>query len=289
MVREKFRVDLHTHLHPGNYFLDDFFPRMICIGLNSAAFLAHVHQKEVPLEFLKIKSSRFEISEGSSMLHARDKETDKELIFLLGQEIESSDGWNLLSIGSRIDYDPEDRRPIESYIEVGLERGNVIIFDHPFVDPRRKYADIETEKRKYLAQLARKYGNQIPFEWNTYCLPSMRRIAGIFFSGSYSDINKELERFATEHDLRIVPTSDTHIRSRRLLNGIGTSYVEFSYSDLNFSSERTLCQSMMDAIMQGDYETHKRYASIPHFFWAFGWPKIKEIFFNSGSPEEKTF
>lgn len=282
MAEEKFRVDFQVHLHESNYGLDDVFDRMASVGLSGIGALSYPHQEAIPTEFLRAgsKSGKYTVEEGRRIIVGENKENGNHLYLFLGQEMESSDRWHLLVIGNEVEYDLANKAPLRDYIDEGLDKSAVVVFDHPFADVERGFADLRKPKEIALTQIVREYGDKIGFEWNGYCHPLLRWATGKVFSGEYGDVNRKLQILAARESLRIVPTSDTHARSKWLLNGMGAAYAEFSEADLNFGIEEAVCSSMQRAIMKGDYSGHKGYVSHAHFFWAFGWPRIKEKIFN---------
>lgn len=270
MQETDFRVDFQVHLHRDNYGIENVLQTMEKKEIDAIAVLSHPHENYISKWFLRPTMS-YDIQEGSRVIKARKKYEDgKDFYLFLGQEIESSDGWHFLDIGRIKGYNSEDKKPLEAYIEEGLADNRILIFDHSYADVERRFADIRPEKERKLIKIAEKYGSQIAFEWNAYCLPLVRALIP-----GYTDVNKKIDRLAKTFNLRIIPTSDSHVRNSRLLNGIGTSFVEFPVLGIDTTNESSLYQSVKSKVHLGNYDQNKRYVSFPHFFEAFGWPMVK--------------
>ncbi|OYT41237.1 hypothetical protein B6U80_01750, partial [Candidatus Pacearchaeota archaeon ex4484_26] len=255
--RINFKVDFQVHLHRGNYSLRDVLQKMEQKGLKGIAVLSHPHENYLSRWFLRTRKGEYSIDEDTKIIKARNRENGGKFYLFLGQEIESSGGFHLLDIGRISGYRSDARKPLEAYIEEGLADNRILIFDHPYADPTRKFADLEPEKEKELIKIAEKYGQEIAFEWNAYSLPYIRALMP-----GYGNVNKKLERFASEYGLRIIPTSDTHVRNKKLLNGIGTAHVSFPDS-VDFSDEN-IYTSIKDKILKDNYDAHKSYVSFLH-------------------------
>ena len=267
------RVDFQVHLHRSNYGLDDVLAHMEQIELGAAGILSYPFENEI--NFPLSKAERYELVRGDRVIKATNKENGRRLYLFLGKELESSDGWHLLAIGTKIKYDTTAKRPLEAYIEEGLANVEILILDHPYADPERGFADIPKKKERQLRRIAEKYGKEIAFEWNGYSKPFVRKwFASRILRAACSDVNVKLENLAEEYDLRVIPTSDTHARNKRLLNGIGVSFVTFPVSTLDFSDKTTLNYSIKAAIKSGFYGTDKHYVSFLHLFEAW-WPNIR--------------
>jgi len=272
-----FNVDPQVHLHRDNYNLEHVFERMESSGLDCAAILSYPEQSSIPPTVLKSDTGIYGVERGERVIKATNEETGRELYLLLGQELETSDGWHLLDISKSINYNPFYLQPLEAYLEEGLANEGLLILDHPFADPVRSFADIDSEKEDQLRAIVKKYGDKISFEWNGLCNPDVRKVINKFSRKYYGDVNLKLERMATEFILRVVPTSDTHARKRFLLNGIGSAHISFYRDSLDFEGEEQLFASMNNALLRGDYGSHKDYVPFwNNFLWSFGLPMLKK-------------
>lgn len=145
-----------------------------------------------------------------------------------------------------------------------MAKGGLLIFDHPFADPQRKFRDIDFEKAKELVMICNMYKGRIALEWNSYCLPWVRKL----LSG-YSDVNSKIERLGEELKIPVVSTTDLHARNRRLLMAMGTSFVEIPFANIDLSKPLL---SLKRNILSSNFKVRKRYVSFLHFVEAFGIP-----------------
>ncbi len=293
MYKDSFDVDFQVHLHEGNYGIDDVFGRMERANLRAIAVLSYPFKDSIPdvqlenayRKSIREKSMRHDILCSNRLWKAVNKETRNELFLFIGKEIESADGWHLLDINDKVTYKFDDKKCLECYLDEGLSKNGLLILDHPFADPANSFADLGPNKEMQLHHISEKYGKNIGFEWNGYCRPAFRRITGRIYGGNYGDVNSKMDELAVKADLRVIPTSDTHARSRYLLGGIGASYTSFPATNMTFTDGEEITRSMKALLEQGNYSQHKGYVSFPHFFFAFGLPRIKEKFFGGDNSE----
>jgi hypothetical protein len=113
------------------------------------------------------------------------------------------------------------------------------------------------------------FGGEIALEWNGYCLSWLRKIMP-----GYRDVNAMAEDLAKKTGIPLVPTTDLHARSRRLLGAMGTSYIEIPLENMNFED---VLGSLRRNVLVGKFTPHKECVSFWHFAEAFGIPLLRKI------------
>ncbi len=212
------------------------------------------------------------MGEKGRLLTIRNERNEQESYILLGREHKTVDGGHLIVLGA--DLMESEEQNLESAIHEVLDKGGIPIISHPLVTGRF-FRDMGNKGVKQLERIEERYGNRVAYDWNAYCIAWLRKTMGFGVGLFYGDVNARLEKYVNG---RIVPTSDTHARNKKLLDGIGTASVTFDRKNLNFSSEDALYRSIKWSIEDGNYGLRKEYVSFTgHWLPAFGWPMVKSV------------
>jgi len=192
-----------------------------------------------------------------------NKKTRKRLFIILGREVAPLDqSWHILSIG--VTY-IQNLHSVEGIIDEILEKGGIAIFDHPYVDacPSHRFRDISSEKELELTHVCSKYLNRIALEWNGLLIPWVRSI----MPNGYDDLtNKKTSVLAEILRMPLVTTTDLHAWNRRMLKPLGTARIVISSGNID---ENNALDCLKRHILEGHFETNKKYVSFLHFLEVF--------------------
>jgi len=227
----------------------------------------------------------YEIGIDDNLIKFRNKTTNKEIYFILGHEVGincrgKDQEFHLLSIG--VDSEKiKHRECLEDSLDDIWAHDGMPILDHAFSDPQHNFRDVQpgSEKGKEIEEILRKYKENLPAEWNAYCLPDVRNAMRFFGLGDYGDSNKKLEMLAEKLkqegiQIRIVPTSDIHFVTQNADEELGKAFIAIPSTDINTTSCKKFVNSIYDAIKSGNYEPSRQYVSLFHFIPNWGLPKI---------------
>ena len=265
MKLDSFTVDLQFHPYPKrNYELADILKEMERKNLSGLGLLYYEWEKETSLTIIKeINRKRmkenYRIENKKNVFLFVNKDSGKIFSLILGQELgPQNQKWHILAIGVT---GIKSSTP-EGVIEEVLEKEEIAILDHPFADPRRRFRDISPEKESELINLCLKYKGKIALEWNGYSLPKIRKLLP-----GYGNTNLKTEKLAEKLNLPLVPTTDLHCKSKRLLKEIGTAFIEIPVKDMDYGK---LLTSLKKNILSQNFKTHRDYVPLRHFLEAYG-------------------
>lgn len=214
------------------------------------------------------------------------KATAKQLFIILGQEIATSDGFHILSIGA-VEIESGILTLNETVKEI-INKGGFPIIDHPYADAERAWKDIDSQKEEILEETCKNYKDKIGLEWNGYCNRWARYITHIgisgirFFrryserlpAGLYSNVNRKTDNIGRKFSIPVIPTSDLNIKDRWSLDKIGTGYIEIPDKDLDF---RNLINSIKENILSFNFSAHKKTVNLLFFFYNYGIPTLQRV------------
>jgi hypothetical protein len=278
MKNEVFRVDLQVHLFGlNNYGLIDVLRAMEKRKLDVIASLAHELDNSVTPTFTDYSDDAASVEE-SYLSEPRgiytcftNKKTGKKLYIIYGEEVTPRDReFHFLSIGAT-EIKSSLQGSSEDVMNEILGKGGLLIFDHPFVDPQNNFKDIDFSRVNRIEELCRNYKGKFALGWNAYCIPWVRRLLP-----GCSDVNSKTEVLSWKYwdnDVPLVPTSNTHARNKKLLDGMGRSFVAIPKERKD--PFRDFFEHLKASILSGSFEEHRKYASFFHFAKAFGIPTIK--------------
>ena len=149
-----------------------------------------------------------------------------------------------------------------------INKKNLTIIDHPFVNATNATRAIDDETEKFVGDLSLKYNDKVAYEWNAYC------ISWIWNLALGGDINKRMEKAAQAYNLPVVADTDLHGWSKGLMKDLGKSRIKISRNDLDLNINY-LIPSIEEAILKRKHENVKEYVSNLHFFNAFAVPIAK--------------
>jgi len=246
-----------------NYNLLDVLRVMEKKNLNGLVFLYYNWEKDTSFSLAgefndEIEKNYIILAKNTEILFI-NKGNGKILSVIPGQEVGAQNQrWHILSIG----ITEIKSVAVEDIIEEILERGGLPIIDHPFADPQRRFRDIDKKKELELICLCQKYKGRIALEWNGYSLPKIRKLLP-----GYGNTNLKTEKLAEKLNLPLVPTTDLHCKSKRLLKEIGTAFIEIPVKDMDYGK---LLTSLKKNILSQNFKTHKDYVPLRHFLEAYG-------------------
>ncbi len=268
-----FRFDLQFHPYlKGDFDLLDILRTMEEKGLTGIGLLYYEWEPNISLEIYKKidpelrKQYSVEVSE--NLLIFTNKITTKPLYIILGQEVGvggTKREWHILSIGA---YGIPPAENPEEAIEEILRKGGLVIIDHPFADPSIGFRDLNQEKEEKLIDICQKYRGKIALEWNGYCISWLRKLLP-----GYGDVNQKVEQLGENIPLPVVPTTDLHARSSKLLKALGTSFIEIPLKDSDLNPGNLL-SALKRNVLSSIFRTHKEYVSFWHFVRAYDWPPL---------------
>lgn len=270
-MEDQFRVDFQVHLffEIGGYDINDVLRTMEKKGLDAIAMLPYSWDKQtsdvIPYNTDTVKREHYvaECWEKNYSLYV-NKKTGRKLYIFFGEEVAPvNNQWHFLSIGAT---GIESSCWSENIIEQVLAKGGLLIFDHPFANPRRMFRNVRDRQKEELLAICNKYKSNIVLEWNSYCIPWIRECMKPF---GYGKVNTKTERISSWLDIPLVPTTDLHARNKRLLQAMGTSFIEIPRDDIDFNH---LMNSLRANVLKSNFTSQKRYVSFWHFLEAFGVP-----------------
>ncbi len=267
------KIELQVHPFFKNYNLKDLHEVMerknidVCVLLEYNINISTLILNETK----KIKNKDYNI-EYDGLLFKLNKEDNSKYI-IPAIEATTSDNFHFIVIGN-------NKTPANKYskdlIENCLKNNALIIFAHPFVDCINPILDISKDKEKTIINLCKEYSNNLALEWNAYSIPWLRKLLG------GNDVNKKVENLSEKlksenYNNPVVATTDLHARNKRLLEALGTSYIE---SNVDLSSGTKFVSSLKNNIFSNNYRNHKEYVSFIHFIETFGLGRASKKFYN---------
>lgn len=265
-------IDMHIHPFLGKNSIVDVVEAMEVnnldvVGLEALDHTIYPLVIEEAREHWPITHDRAGIflPDGKLLLNAKDYSTRENL--------------HVLTVG--YSHDPADRdTEIREIIDAGLENNALVILDHPFVNnDGRTAGTIPPELEEKIGELCTEYTGEVALEWNSYCIPWVRKCLQLALNPSgagieYHDVNRKVEEFSEQmrkkgYNTPVLADTDLHGRNKRLLKAMGTARF---IADLKGESAEDIVRSMREAVFAGQYENLKRYVSLPHFIEAYGLP-----------------
>jgi len=284
---ERIGANIDVHVHPfvmeGWNTLEDTISAMRNNRLQIVALESYNHSlfpyvlKELerlyPLHRLVRDSYGVVLPDGEVILNAREYNTRED--------------FHILSVGCAFD-DVGEETPIEEIIERGIEKGALVILDHPFVDnfTTKTAGHISDEQEGWLTELCRKYSGEVALEWNGYSIPWLRLglrlpLALLGHRTRYHDVNrhaKELSgRLAREgYNVPLLADTDLHARNKGLLREIGAARF---ITDVQGESPAEIVSSIKRNIFEGNYLNIERYPSSAHVLFGYCIPVLFSRYF----------
>ena len=261
-----FNIDLQFHPYQKrNYVLSDVLKEMERKNLDGLAFLYYDWEKDVSLALVDEITANIKkdyiVEKDKNVISFINKKGGAVLSIILGQEVGSQNQkWHVLSIGATGIKSVN----LEDIVEEILGKGGIVIIDHPFADPPKKFQDIGPEKETELINLCLKYREKIALEWNGYCLPQIRRLLP-----GYGDCNQKTKELAEEFGIPLIPTSDLHAKNKKSLEEMGNSLIEIPKESVNLEN---LLNSLKENISAFNFKPQFGYVSLRHFIWNYGFP-----------------
>ncbi len=279
MTVKKTHIELHAHPYFEEYPLVDLIRAMERKGLD----IISLEQLNVPI-FDDVR----ELSSGlrdygyivdSDDLVMRIERDGEQRYVLRARESDTLDDFHMLTIGSD---DVESWRPFRTMADEALERDSLLIYDHPFVTNGNVLKGIDPSKREEVERICIQYDRNLALEWNGYCKELYWRVnellgkLGIDVLGGI-DVNHEVlrlsERLAREgYNLPVITDTDVHARSVGALDAIGTGRIKVD--GIDFTSGRTIVDSLKEAIFAGEHENTYRTVPLTHFIPHFALPYL---------------
>ncbi|MBI5148932.1 hypothetical protein HZA33_04605 [Candidatus Pacearchaeota archaeon] len=269
------KIDLHVHPYFEQYNLENVVEAMQTRNLSAIGLIRYNldHFEETRKIHCSLKA------ESDDLLIKVEKD-GKPFYLLRGIEVLNED-FHLLVIGNTEGI--KQGQSLEQNIEKALENGAIPVIDHPFVHATSPRKGICKEKRKKLSDVCKKYHNNIALEWNSYCIPWIRRMM------LGNDANYDLEDFAeglfweAGDYVPVIADSDVHARNKSLLQEIGAGHIIIDGVDCSSGQKAIL--GLKEAIKEGEdfgYRNNKKCVSFTHFIRAFGLPLVLNLTKNRG-------
>jgi len=267
------QIELHAHPYFKKYGLEEVVKAMdrnnldvVALEyLNGCAFL------DVQKQLVHLKQKGGYKVDGDSIAVRVVKEL-KEFYILRAAELETSDDFHLLTIGS----DDTKKQPTRDMIYEADDKG-LTIFDHAIVDIYCVWREITGEKRDKVGDICRELQGKFALEWNGYCLKEYWKIKEKMGG---KNVNEEVIRLSKRYNVPLVTTTDLHARRKHALKAMGTSRIK---ADVDVSSGKAIIDSLKEAIFSGKYENTKETVPlVSHFIPYFAIPyildKAREVF-----------
>ena len=274
-------IELHVHPFLGEVNLIDVVEAMDKAELGVAAlesfndslygFIVEETKRIYPLAV--IDSSGVRIPGGIYILNAREYDTNEKL--------------HVITVGYSMDEAVPDTE-IRRIIDNGLENNALVLLNHPFVDngKTRTAGHIPNKLEIELEKLCKEYSGQVALEWNSYCIPWMRKFLKLGLNSTglrvkYYDVNKKAEELSQKlklegHNCPIVADTDLHARNKRHLRNIGTGRIR---TETCGESPKEIVDSIKKNIFAGKYENIKKYVSSLLLLEAFCLPVLFPKYF----------
>lgn len=269
---KKAQIELHAHPYFSRYGLEDVIEAMNRNNLDVVAleYLNGCAFSDVKRYFAHLSQKGYKID--SDDIATRIAKDGKEFYILRAAELETSDNFHLLTIGS----DNIKRQPIRDMIYEADDKG-LAIFDHAIVNINYVWREVSKEKEHEVERICREPHNKFSLEWNGYCLEFYWKIRKKLGG---KDVNEEVISLSRRYNIPFVTTTDLHARSKGALKEIGASRIK---ADIDVSSGGAIISSLKKAIFSGKHEnTEKTVPLFSHFIPYFAIPyilnKSREIF-----------
>ncbi len=165
------QIELHVHPFFGRYGLQDVINAMKKAQLDVLALEA-LDSSIYPEILTKARELYPKLEEDSFGIKLPDG------IYLLNaREYNTKEGFHILTIGCSLDSATPETE-IRKIIDYGLERGALVLLDHPFVDngETRTAGQITENMENELERICKEYSGEIALEWNAYCIPLVRKL-----------------------------------------------------------------------------------------------------------------
>lgn len=263
------KIDLHVHPFWENYGLEIIVETMEQKDTNVLGLVGYNTDIYPRLQNLsKNLRKGFRAHSDDSVIRIRHNNSEKYLLSVL--ESETIEDFHILSIG-RNGIKP--RVSITEIIETSLEKGNLVLIDHPYADNKSlaSHRDISKQKEEELVKICGGYSGKIALEWNSYCRPEFRILPG---SG---DVNQKVinlsEKLRKEdgHNVPVVADSDIHARNEVLLNDIGLTYIE---CDIATNSGDAIISSLKENIFANRHKNNFVYIPRKHLIFGYILPNL---------------
>ncbi len=265
------QIELHTHPYFNAYGIEEIIKAMgkneiNIIGLeylNKQAFL------DVQWNAADLAKHGYDVRADS--LAVKIEREGKEFYLLKAAEHSTKDNFHLLTIG----YDNIESQSTRKIIESALKQDSLVILDHPFVNINYVGKEITEQQEKELGKICKEYSGSIALEWNSYCIPWLRKIiCGRDVNENAINLSKKL---ASEgHNVPVVTDTDLHARNTTSLKAIGTGRIK---SEVNLTSGRAIINSLKQNIFSGRYENNCKTVPPSHFIPNFALPYVLEKFY----------
>jgi len=282
MLFQKEKIDLQVHPYFENYSLNNIARYLENNDVGIVGLVNYNRDSFSPLEnALKKEYPEYIITSDSTAIRILNINNGKETYLLRGIEVMNSENLQLVVIGNIKGIVPY--RNIKKNIEIGVKNKALVIMDHPFADADHEYRSITSKKKEELEDIAREFDDEIVWEWNSYCIPWIRKTIEIFMASSPineflwdenylgADVNKELENFALEmknkgYNVNIVADSDIHARTHRALKSIGkVGHIKVERSLINYMSGKKIIESLKNSIKKGENVGYENFKNMFHF------------------------
>jgi len=279
MTDKQSHIELHAHPYFEEYPLVDLIRAMERKRLDIIA----LEQLNTPIfdDVRRLSSGllQYGYRVDSDDLAMRVEKDGEQRYILRAKESDTSDDFHMLTIGSD---DVESWRPFRTMTDEALERGSFLIYDHPFVTNGNVFKGIDPLKRKEVEKNCIAYSGEMALEWNGYCKEIYWKVneflgqLGIDVLGGI-DVNHEVlklsQRLAEEgYNIPVIADTDVHARSAGALGAIGTGRIKVD--DIDFTSGRTIIDSLKEAVFAGEHENTYRTVPITHFIPYFAIPYL---------------
>lgn len=272
---------MQVHLYLDRYHPEDVIKTMQKNDLDGIAVETYNFNFNVFSDLLKYKkdldNKGYEIEDDSILMKITDKRTNRQTFMFNAQEVLTSDGYHVLAYGHNI----IPGQPIRKTIDTGLNRGDLIAIDHPFVDVNSMKKSIGREKIKDLGKICKKYSGRIALEWNGYCIDwiwdVIKKKYGINANEAVLELYRDLKKEG--YKISVFTDTDVHARNKLGLGAIGASRILIPEKNLDLSSGSKFIYSLNDCILNEKHENTYKNVDIVHFTFYFAIPQLFEKHF----------
>lgn len=283
------KIDLHVHPFFSSYGFYKIVEKAMekdikILGLehyNNNIF-PEIAERATSLKEYEVEYDNALISKSSLMKISKN---GKSIYFPKSTELTTKEKIHLLVIGNYNGINAGES--LDKIVQSSLEKGCLVMLDHPFVDSEKTHKPITKKTRNYLNTVAKKYGNSIFIEKNGYCRDDIWEILSrlYYISDAFSErnnlkrgINKSANRlaeeFARDHNINIIADTDLHARSEHSLKYLAESNMEIPEKNLDFSSIDKLTKTMKESINNRNHRNNTNYPSIKHLTFEYVLPNV---------------
>jgi len=274
------RIDLHVHPFLGNKNLVDVVGAMEYQDLDIIA----VESLDASIYPQVISDAKKFYS--NSMITPEGIRLRKGRYILNAREYNTKENLHILTVGYSMD-EATPRTEIRNIIDNGIKNNALIILGHSFVDngKTRTAGHISDDLSEELEELCKEYSGQIALEWNSYCIPWMRKGLQhwLNFRGietKYYDVNKKAEELSESlrnqgYNVPIIADTDLHAGTKKDLKHMGTSRI---IMDTKGITPREVIDSMRKNIFDGNYRNDKKYVDFSHLMGVYCLPFLLSRF-----------